>query len=136
MILHKSSVLNKTITLLCPSRPSHVIVIKGFYLLSVCLKKNILKNGILRKKRQDVFWKFVQTFLFFVQNSNKCREKYPKTGKRPLKTNIIYAFCPSQPSQPIILSCINTLIPYNVKGVKGKKERKNRQLWFKHASTR
>ena len=33
-------------------------------------------------------------------------------------------FCPSQPSQPIILSCINTLIPYNVKGVKDKKERK------------
>lgn len=49
MILYKSSVLNKKITLLCPSRPSHVIVIKGFYLLSVCLKKNILKNGILRK---------------------------------------------------------------------------------------
>lgn len=33
-------------------------------------------------------------------------------------------FCPSQPSQPIILSCINTLIPYNMKGVKGKKREK------------
>lgn len=33
-------------------------------------------------------------FLFFVQNSNKCREKYPETGKHPLKTNIIYAFLP------------------------------------------
>ena len=36
-------------------------------------------------------------------------------------------FCPSHPSQSIILKYINTLISYNVKDVKGKKRKKEKQ---------
>ena len=48
----------------------------------------IIKTRLKRNKH------LYKSFYFFVQNSNKCREKYPETGKHPLKTNIIYVFLP------------------------------------------